>query len=79
MGARPGEITGMVLRNGIRVVACGVALARWISSEPWGVRTTDPWTLGAVVAILSTVGILACTLPAMRASRVDPLAALRCE
>jgi len=69
----------MVLRNGIRVVACGVALARWISSEPWGVRTTDPWTLGAVVAILSTVGILACTLPAMRASRVDPLAALRCE
>jgi ABC-type antimicrobial peptide transport system permease subunit len=81
------EITGMVLRSGIRVVACGVglglagslALARWISSELWGVRATDPWTLGTVVAVLTAVGMLACAIPARRAARVDPLVALRCE
>ncbi len=87
LGARPKEITGMVLRSGIRVVACGVglglvgslALARWISAELWGVRATDPWTLGAVAAILTAVGILACAIPARRAAKVDPLTALRCE
>lgn len=87
MGARPQEITAMVLRSGIRVVAGGIglglagslALARWISSELWGVRATDPWTLGAVVVVLTAVGMLACAIPARRASRVDPLVALRCE
>jgi putative ABC transport system permease protein len=87
LGARPREITGMVLRSGIKVVACGVglglvgslALARWISAELWGVRATDPWTLGTVMAILTAVGILACAIPARRAARVDPLTALRCE
>jgi putative ABC transport system permease protein len=87
LGARPKEITGMVLRSGIRVVACGVGLglagslvlARWISAELWGVRATDPWTLGTVITILTAVGVLACAIPARRAARVDPLAALRCE
>jgi putative ABC transport system permease protein len=87
LGARPKEITGMVLRSGIKVVACGVglglvgslALARWISAELWGVRATDPWTLGTVMAILTAVGILACAIPARRAAKVDPLVALRCE
>jgi len=87
LGARPREITGMVLRSGLKVVTCGVvlglagslALARWISSELWGVRATDPWTLGPVVVILTLVGILACTIPARRAAKVDPLVSLRCE
>jgi putative ABC transport system permease protein len=87
LGARPQEITGMVLRSGIRVVTCGIglglagslALARWISSELWGVRATDPWTLGTVLVILTAVGMLACAIPARRAARVDPLVALRCE
>jgi putative ABC transport system permease protein len=87
LGARPQEITGMVLRSGIRVVACGVvlglagslALARWISSELWGVRATDPWTLGTVVVVLTAVGVLACAIPARRAAKVDPLVSLRCE
>jgi len=87
LGARPQEITGMVLRGGIRVVACGVvlglagslALARWISSELWGVRATDPWTLGTVAVILTAVGVLACAIPASRAAKVDPLVSLRCE
>jgi putative ABC transport system permease protein len=87
LGARPKEITAMVLRSGIRVLACGIglglvgsfALARWISAELWGVRATDPWTLGTVVMVLAAVGILACAIPARRAARVDPLVSLRCN
>jgi putative ABC transport system permease protein len=87
LGARPQEITRIVLRSGVRVVACGVALglagslalARWISAELWGVSATDPWTLGTVVAILTAVGMFACAIPAIRAAKADPLAALRCE
>jgi putative ABC transport system permease protein len=76
-----------VLLNGFRLVAAGIligvlascTLTRFLASEISGVSTTDPWTFATVVAIVVLVGLGACLLPARRAARVDPLAALRYE
>ena len=87
LGAHQGQILGMVLRNGLGLIAAGVAiglmasagLTRLISSELWGVSATDPWTFAAVVSVLAASGSAACLLPAWRAARVDPTRALRYE
>jgi len=87
LGARQGQILGMVLRNGLGLIAAGVAigllasaaLTRLISSELWGVSATDPWTFAAVICVLAASGSAACLLPAWRAARVDPTRALRYE
>ena len=87
LGARQGQILGMVLRNGLGLIAAGVAigllasaaLTRLISSELWGVSATDPWTFAAVVTVLAASGSAACLLPAWRAARVNPTRALRYE
>jgi putative ABC transport system permease protein len=87
LGAHQGQILGMVLRNGLGLIAAGVAigllasagLTRLISSELWGVSATDPWTFAAVVTVLAASGSAACLLPAWRAARVDPTRALRYE
>lgn len=87
LGAHQGQILGMVLRNGLGLIAAGVgiglvasaALTRLIASELWGVSATDPWTFAAVVTVLATSGFAACLLPAWRAARVDPTRALRYE
>jgi ABC-type antimicrobial peptide transport system permease subunit len=64
-------------------VALGAAaawgLTRLMSSMLFGVTPSDPLTYAAVVAGLSLVALLACQLPALRATRVDPLVALRAE
>jgi putative ABC transport system permease protein len=60
-------------------VAGGIALTRWMSSLLSGVRATDPLTYAAVSALLLAVALLASYIPARRASRVDPLIALRYE
>jgi len=87
LGAHQGQILGMVLRNGLGLIAAGVAiglaasagLTRLISSELWGVSATDPWTFAAVVTLLAATGFAACLVPAWRAARVDPTRALRYE
>jgi putative ABC transport system permease protein len=87
LGAHQSQILGMVLRNGLGLIAAGVAiglvasvgLTRLISSELWGVSATDPWTFSAVIAVLAASGLAACLLPAWRAARVDPTQALRYE
>jgi putative ABC transport system permease protein len=87
LGARPGEVVGLVLRQGAGLLVCGIvlgaagslSLARWISAELWGVRPTDPVTFAAVIVVISAAGLLACAIPARRATRVDPVVALRCE
>lgn len=64
-------------------VAIGIVGALWIirvlSHLLFEVSATDPVTFAAVAAVLGSVGLLACWMPARRASHVDPLEALRCE
>ncbi len=91
LGARTSDVLKMVLGQGARMTAIGVgiglagafalafALTRALSSLLFGVSVTDPVTFAAVVAILAVVALLACYLPAQRATKVDPMVALRCE
>jgi putative ABC transport system permease protein len=87
LGAQPGGVMRMVLVNGLRPIVIGVAigvgaslgLSKLMASQIYGVTATDPWTFGGVVMILAVVGTAACLLPARRATRIDPLVALRYE
>jgi ABC-type antimicrobial peptide transport system permease subunit len=87
LGANAATIQTMVLREGGRVVvvglACGLAGAflsmRYLQTLLFEVDAADPLTLIAVCVVLGGVGLLACYLPARRATRVDPLIALRVE
>jgi putative ABC transport system permease protein len=87
LGAQLGDISRMVLRKGLELVAAGVAigscasfaLTRFLASQIWGVSPTDPWTFSAVIAVIVVVGLAACYIPAHRATRVDPMVALRYE
>jgi predicted permease len=87
MGARPASVLGMVLREGFLLAAAGTAvglagafaLARSMRSLLFQVDPGDPMTLGAVAAGLGLIAVVACYLPARHATRVDPMAALRCE
>ena len=87
LGARGGDVVGMVLREGMLPVAVGgvagiaVALAatRAIRTLLFGVTPLDAVSLGAAPAILAAVALIACYIPARRATRVDPLVALREE
>ena len=56
-----------------------LGLARAIASQLWGVSPSDPLTVASVVLLLVGTGLLACWVPAHRATRVDPVVALRCE
>ena len=85
LGARTADVQGMVLRQGMRLVAVGIGLglvlalfaARSLESFLYGVRATDPLTFAAVPLVLAAVAFLACLVPARRAMKLDPLAALR--
>jgi putative ABC transport system permease protein len=87
LGARAAELTAMILREGMLPVAIGLAagllaalfVGRIISSQLYGVASNDPLTIFAVVVILLAVAYCACWFPARRATRVDPLVALRFE
>jgi len=60
-------------------VAGALALTRFLSSLLFDVKPTDPATFGAVCAVIVLVALAACFIPAQRATRLDPLVALRCE
>ena len=87
LGAHAPQILSLVLNKGMRLILCGILiglsasyfLTRFLASQIWGVSTTDPLTFAAIACITFFVGILACFIPARRASRVDPMVALRYE
>jgi putative ABC transport system permease protein len=90
LGASRGNVVQMVLRTGIKLtltgIACGVVLSliatRFVtsfSSLLFGVKPTDAGVLVAVIFLVGVVSILACYIPAYRASKVDPMIALRYE
>ncbi len=85
LGAERTQILGMVLLMGARLVLFGAAAGllasyaatRILASQLWGVSPHDPLTLTGVVAVIAAAGMLACYLPARRATRMDPMLALR--
>jgi hypothetical protein len=85
LGATPRQVVALVLSDSARVVGLGVAagvagalvLERFLQSLLFEVRGDDPASLAGVCALAITVGLLSAYLPARRATRVDPLAALR--
>ena len=87
LGAQQDSILKMVLASGARMVAVGIiigifasyGLTRFLASQVWGVSTADPWTFGGVAMLAVFVGLAACYFPAKRATRLDPMAALRYE
>ena len=87
LGAEKGHVLSLVIRMGLGLVGGGIllgivaslAVARVIATQLWGVSAYDPITLSTVAALLLITGIVACWVPARRASRVDPLVALRYE
>jgi putative ABC transport system permease protein len=87
LGASPGDVLKMVLRKGLGVLAVGIAiglavsfaLSRVIVSQLWGVSPYDPLSAVSVVLLLLAIGLLACWIPARRATRVSPVTALRYE
>ncbi|MCU1262994.1 MAG: hypothetical protein JWO80_5879 [Bryobacterales bacterium] len=87
LGARASDVFAMVLLEGLGVAATGMLVgalgAFWtahsIGSLLYGVRATDPITFGSVALVLLGVAALACFVPALRATKVDPAVALRSE
>jgi putative ABC transport system permease protein len=87
LGAQRRDILGLVVRQGLRLAAVGLAaglagalaLTRLLAGLVYGVSTTDPATYAALSLFLLLVALLACLVPARRATKVDPMAALRYE
>ena len=87
LGAKRADVLRLVVRQGMTMTLIGVAiglagaiaLSRLMTSMLYGVSTTDPLTFTGVSVVLLAVALLACLLPARRATRVDPIVALRSE
>jgi putative ABC transport system permease protein len=77
----------MILGQGMRTILIGLAiglvgslaLTRTLASFLFGISATDPLTFAAVIALLIAAALLACYIPARRATKVDPMVALRYE
>jgi putative ABC transport system permease protein len=87
LGAGSGDALRLIVGQGLRTIAIGVAiglaasvaLTRTVASQLFGVTATDPLTFASVTLLLVGAALLACYLPARRATKVDPMIALRSE
>jgi putative ABC transport system permease protein len=87
LGSSRAGILRLVLREGLKLLAVGLVvgivgaifLQKAVASEIYGVRPLDPFVLAGVIALLASVALAACVVPARRAMHVDPMVALRDE
>ena len=87
LGAQMGDVLRSIVLQGMRSAILGtviglaatLALSRVIAGLVYGVRATDPATFAAVAVLLGAVALAACLVPALRATRLDPVRALREE
>ena len=87
LGAGHADVLRMVMRMGLRLIGLGTVaglaasfgVTRLLASQLWGISPHDPVTLCSVVAVVAISGLAACYFPARRATRVDPMVALRYE
>jgi ABC-type antimicrobial peptide transport system permease subunit len=87
LGATPGSVIQLILRHGLKLAALGLALGlaaalgltHLLKSVLFQVSAFDPLSFVAVAAVLTLIGAFACWLPARRATKVEPVEALRAE
>jgi putative ABC transport system permease protein len=88
LGAQPGDVQGLVVQQGMRLALAGIGiglaagvllLRRVLAPMLYGLSGADPAVLAGTAALLAVIALLACYVPARRATRVDPLSALRYE
>jgi putative ABC transport system permease protein len=87
VGGEPRHVRGLVLRTGLQLLGVGIVVGlaaslatnRLLVGQLWDISPYDPLTLAAAVAIILAIGAIACSVPARRAMRVEPIVALRHE
>jgi putative ABC transport system permease protein len=87
LGAQRGDVFHLVIKKGLTLIVVGLvigvagalALTRVLANLLYGVTPTDPFTFVAVSLFLTAIGLVACYIPARRATKIDPMTALRYE